>query len=97
MRYIVEGRWSQSWNLCHRVVVTRPKLVEWFCGLTYEFGDHTRLSISVRPAVRREQVQEIRGYTELLDKLYYLGLSGYVKEADLIAKEKEAGHAAESH
>ena len=90
MRWIVEGIWSgyrasQS-RPCHRVIVRNRKTAEAFAKIdTVVFTDGTTMSVPVREAKPREKIQEIHGYTSLLNDFRYRGMTGYCSVSDLIA------------
>lgn len=77
-RYIIEGEWigyrSSQDRIVHRQVypAARKSLRAW-AEKTHciRYSDGTSLVLSVRDCKPRERVQEIRGYTKLIDDCAY--------------------------
>lgn len=87
-RFVVEGTWS-GYRISQRKVVHRAVLRPWQAKRvenlhTIEFTDHTYLYVAVRPALPREKVTSILGYSELIDEAGATG-KGFVRVADLRA------------
>jgi hypothetical protein len=83
--YGVVIRASQS-KPCHRRVYTyRPTAIEDIKCV--QFTDNTTMSVMVRPANKREKIQEIWGYDELLNKFATRKMTGFVRVADLHKEE----------
>jgi len=68
-RYVLEGEWSGyrsgQRKVVHRVVITRPDKYKHLTWIQYTDG--TTLTLSVRECTPRERVQEIRGYSRLIE------------------------------
>lgn len=78
-RFVIEGEWSGYTSAQQRVVhrkvypSNRKKLRAWAektHGIRYTDG--TMLYLHVRDAKPRERVQEINGYTRLIEDCFYL-------------------------
>ena len=77
-RFIIEGEWSgyksSQQRIVHRQVYphSRKKLREWASRAHHiRYSDGTMLSLSVRDCKPRERVQEICGYTELIESCFH--------------------------
>jgi len=77
-RFVIEGEWtgykSTQQRVVHRRVYpgNRKKLREWASkahGIRY--NDGTMLILSVRDCKPRERVQEINGYTSLIEDCFH--------------------------
>lgn len=81
-RFIVKCFWSghsssQS-HVVHRTV-ERPKKAEHLSKVhCVTFSDGTAMNMDVRPCKPRERVKEIKGYSELLNKIWLKGITGCV-------------------
>jgi hypothetical protein len=68
-RWVLEGVWSgydDRPRIVHRTVTTQPgryRHLHWI-----NLSDETTLKVRVRPLPATEQVQEIDGHTQLIDK-----------------------------
>lgn len=77
-RYVVEGEWSgyrsDQQRVVHREVVkgSRKRFLKWV-GETYSirYTDGTCLYLSVREAKPREKVQQVKGYTSLIEDCFF--------------------------
>lgn len=84
-RYVLEGEWSgyrsSQQRVVHRAVTKHPKRYEHLREIVYTDG--TKLWVSMRPCLPREKVQEIKGYTSLIDQAARKGVrSVSVRELD---------------
>ena len=76
-RFIIEGEWtgytSAQRRIVHRTVYpgSFKRLKEWAQRThAIRYTDGTSLILSVRDCKPREKVQEIRGYTTLIEKCF---------------------------
>lgn len=81
-RFIIEGEWSgygsRQTRVVHRQVYegSRKKLRSWAESThAISYSDGTCLRISVRDCKPRERVQEVCGYTSLIEDCAYHGVS----------------------
>jgi len=70
-RYVLEGEWTgyveRQRRVVHREVITAPTRIERLRNLhAILYTDGTSLILRLREAEHREQVKEIRGYTDLI-------------------------------
>lgn len=81
MRYVLEC--TQGIICCHREVLTRKEAVIYSKISNIKFTDQTIMSVNVRLAKYREHVDEIKGYSSLLNSVINQGLTGFIKIEDL--------------
>ncbi len=85
-RYILEGTWSGYTSgqrrVVHRQVIHKPVTLS-----CIRYTDGTTLIIDVRPALPRERVKEIHGYTSLIRDALALN-KDYVSVDEIVARKK---------
>lgn len=84
-RYVIEGTWSgyrtyQS-RICHRTVTKYPDDYQKISQI--RFTDGTYMTIQVRPCLKRERIDIMDGYGDLLKKIKAKGLTGCVSVLDV--------------
>ncbi len=90
-RFIIEGEWSGYTSAQRRVVHRKVygserKMLKAWAEKTYgiRYSDGTMLVLSVRDCKPRERVQQIDGYTSLINDCFYKGVDSvealYAKE-----------------
>lgn len=92
-RFVVEGFWSGyhagQGHVCYREVVktSHPERYEAVSAIV--FSDNTTMTLTFRPALPRERVQEVKGYHELYQRVVWSGLTGFVSVDALRKLEEE--------
>ena len=83
-RFVIEGIWSgyrsSQRKVVHRAVTHLPGRYEHL--RTIRYTDGTTLDLTIRPVKPRERVQEIKGYTSLINEAAALD-KAYVTVAEL--------------
>lgn len=84
-RYVVEAIWSgynsSQRQPCHRVIVRNPEQYKQIDRVI--FTDNTYMSVSIRPCLPRERIQEIHGYDTLFSKIIHQKLKGRISIIDV--------------
>jgi len=92
-RYVWEGTWggyhAGQKYVCHRTVVRTSKPDFYKRIQAIVFTDSTTMTMSLRPAVKRERVSEVDAYSNLLWRALSCDLSGFVSVTEIERVEKE--------
>lgn len=88
MRYVTECTWngyhSGQARVVHRTVHQRKSP---FRDITcIQFTDGTTMDVETRPALPREKVKVINGYSSLLMDFFCRGMKGFCRVNDLYKK-----------
>lgn len=101
VRFIIEGTWlgyrSSQDRVVHRTVHngSQKKLRAWAeKTFAIHYTDGTRLQLAVRDCRPRERVEEIRGYTKLIDDCSYHDVNS-VEALCAIERDRKAKFAAQ--
>lgn len=105
MRYVIEGEWSGYHSgqrrIVHREVYQSYRKVSPFIESiraihAIGYDDGTSLFLTVREAKKREKVQLIHSYSELIRDAVHLGFMGFVTvdQIEKLKQERRSSHAA---